>query len=333
MKQLLLLFGLILGTTLFAQEFPYDFEVLTETYTPLDNAVEITGDESWDDPAYALPLGFTFEFMGSSGDQLYISPLTLGGGIGFTNEYISPQDILVLYGSDLIDVGYPTDTNLSKISIQVDGMIGSRIAKVQWEDCGFYNEVSEFGTSSNRFNMQAWFYEGSSDFEIRFGPHSIKANDIVHDDGNPWIGFVDDINLFTEEIAGSWFLQGSITEPSITFIEDVNQIFQPPMLSNNPYEGLVYRFTNQNVSVEENLLKEMNVNVYPNPVEDVLNIQLNALSSNSYMDVLDMSGRILHSQKLYNLNTRLDCSDWSSGIYFVKINSGAEVRTVKFVKK
>jgi PKD repeat protein len=80
--------------------------------------------------------------------------------------------------------------------------------------------------------------------------------------------------------------------------------------------------------------KEMGLrdfSLYPNPAKNQFTIQLNALSKNMTIEILDLSGRIVQHEKInsggiiFSINTQ----DLSNGIYFVRVNADG----VKIVKK
>jgi uncharacterized repeat protein (TIGR01451 family) len=70
------------------------------------------------------------------------------------------------------------------------------------------------------------------------------------------------------------------------------------------------------------------VNVYPNPVRDILYLESD--ENWSKVEIFDISGRILRSGSLYNLT--IDVSGLDSGTYFVRLKDGERVGVVKFVK-
>ena len=96
--------------------------------------------------------------------------------------------------------------------------------------------------------------------------------------------------------------------------------------------SLVIDGVTESLSVPKNEFKS--ISIYPNPVENNLNIQLTS-NENSKIDlyIYDIQGRIVKKQEFkdnsYILNTRLDVSSFASGIYFLKINQGAKYYTQK----
>ena len=95
---------------------------------------------------------------------------------------------------------------------------------------------------------------------------------------------------------------------------------------------------NPNVAgLEEN--SEFTVNVYPNPTDGVVSIHLSGWneSENNRIEILDISGRIVHTQKLGTLNNgfiqTLDITSYRAGMYLVKIISGDWSSVHQIIKK
>ena len=76
-----------------------------------------------------------------------------------------------------------------------------------------------------------------------------------------------------------------------------------------------------------------NLNIYPNPIKDILNISAN----NSKIDkvaVFNSIGKRVLAKPINNSNEiKLDVSHLPAGIYFVKVNSIKDVFTIKMIKE
>ncbi|MFI5171218.1 MAG: lamin tail domain-containing protein [Chitinophagales bacterium] len=77
------------------------------------------------------------------------------------------------------------------------------------------------------------------------------------------------------------------------------------------------------------------ISVYPNPVFDILNIQLGEnLSGNSALNIYDLNGReIINETDIDNNLIQVNLDALVSGIYFIKLTTGAEIFTSSFVKE
>ncbi len=78
--------------------------------------------------------------------------------------------------------------------------------------------------------------------------------------------------------------------------------------------------------------------VYPNPVNEVLNLQFdNAQSDNYTISVYNVNGQMVASEKV-NLNTAsaatsINTSAWEPGVYIVSLQAGSTQQLVKVVKQ
>lgn len=76
--------------------------------------------------------------------------------------------------------------------------------------------------------------------------------------------------------------------------------------------------------------------IFPNPVENVLSIDVKAYEGQpEYLEIYDLAGQRIKSYEKTNFsNTTLDVSDFNSGIYFVKVIYTNEVfEMLRFVKQ
>lgn len=79
-------------------------------------------------------------------------------------------------------------------------------------------------------------------------------------------------------------------------------------------------------------------NLYPNPVQNQLVLELDlSQKMDLQIEVLDLTGRIIESEKYLLQNSRnqlsFDTSDWASGMYWVVLKDGNGVNVQKVVKR
>jgi len=72
------------------------------------------------------------------------------------------------------------------------------------------------------------------------------------------------------------------------------------------------------------------LNLFPNPVFDVLNVTLDNAENGREIIISDIQGKIVYSSQISYSSIQLDVTDLESGIYFLNIE-GAEIKA--FVKK
>lgn len=117
--------------------------------------------------------------------------------------------------------------------------------------------------------------------------------------------------------------------------------------NHNDYSGPYpfYRFTNElgTLTLNDSVLttsaitinnnNPQNINSWPNPVGNTLNIKMtNNTSSLSHIKITSLSGQTVISRKIANSNTAIDVSNLPSGVYILElIESGVEYKS-KFIK-
>lgn len=73
------------------------------------------------------------------------------------------------------------------------------------------------------------------------------------------------------------------------------------------------------------------IEIYPNPTNSVVNIQLKSdPSENLIVKILDISGKIM-IQKSFNAATTLDVSDFKKGMYIIVVENNTEIKTEKLI--
>jgi hypothetical protein len=60
-------------------------------------------------------------------------------------------------------------------------------------------------------------------------------------------------------------------------------------------------------------------NIYPNPTNGVITIQLASDVSEASVELFDLNGRMVMKKSLYRMETTLDVSDNKAGIYLIKV--------------
>lgn len=95
--------------------------------------------------------------------------------------------------------------------------------------------------------------------------------------------------------------------------------------------GTVWSFTTgMALSVAEKEISKFSV--YPNPVEKILNIK--ATSDIDKIEIFDLSGKMISDYNSNDiLNSQIDLSELSMGLYLVKISAGGKSQTIKVSKK
>jgi hypothetical protein len=89
----------------------------------------------------------------------------------------------------------------------------------------------------------------------------------------------------------------------------------------------------QFVSLKENNNDDIGVKVYPNPVNDVINIDVNILKGNSSkLQLLNSLGQIVTEEQIKNVKSQIDLSHFPSGVYTLKVFIETNYKTIKIIK-
>ena len=100
------------------------------------------------------------------------------------------------------------------------------------------------------------------------------------------------------------------------------------------YDGYIHKVTLSDLlDIEEAHSHGFAVaTAYPNPGRDVLNIRTGL--QNARLEVYDLNGRLMHSQRITENVTTVDAKDWAEGVYVWKVmDNGKEVEVGKWIKQ
>lgn len=326
MKKITTLLLLLVVCTMNAQ---YELTVLNETYENLEDATSLNNGEIWDDPSFVVPLGFDFQYGSTIINTLFFSDDNVGGIVS-TDDGTNgiPFGVIAPVGQDIIDRGSNTGTSLSPISFVVEGEAGSQIAKIEWNNVGFFEESS----LQDFMNFQLWLYEEDNSIEFRYGSSEINdpANSF-EDLGGVQAGFIllfdQGVNELLED---AYILSGDTQGPELlilTTTEELDDIGDVALIGAVP-DGTVYRFSNEALSVDDVNTNPVDFSVYPNPTNDIFKIESKEVDYK--LEVYNTSG-----QQVMNFDSPRDSyniSNLSEGIYFVKIQSLTGVVTKRLIK-
>ncbi|MCB0464694.1 MAG: T9SS type A sorting domain-containing protein [Aequorivita sp.] len=85
------------------------------------------------------------------------------------------------------------------------------------------------------------------------------------------------------------------------------------------------------LGVDENNLNT--ISLYPNPASSVLNIELPKNMQTGQITVFDILGKEVYSQEFESKdNLGINILNWNSGSYFLKVVSGENTQTERFIK-
>lgn len=218
-------------------------------------------------------------------------------------------------------------------------------ARNTWEvnEKVWINEVKT--TIADSLNVPMYFYEGGQHLTpTPFGEEPTYANallDIQRDPQmyglyNEWFDYIRTLQSGSEPLAlmnfafitnrsaryGSWGVLESMTQ-------DTTLIPAPKYQATIENMAVGSCFT---LSKLDNNLDRY-IKVYPNPFCDYLIIR-NDSNESLYSELIDVNGKIINNFKLNGLESKIQMSDVTTGIYFLKIHAtNGKIQTYKLIKQ
>jgi hypothetical protein len=291
----------------------YTFSVLTGTYANLANTISVNNNTLWDDPEVVMPIGFNFPFFNTTVSNIYLG-VGLGATLSDTVDANYECNFLIAgFEADLIDRGDISGVSQSPISYKVDGIAGSRIFKLEFNNAGFFNEGSLNNTLNDFVNVQFWLYEGSGNIEIHYGPSLITDSNVDYDGDTGAIIGISDF-AFTN----SYFLNGPVASPSLVASIDV--------VDGTPANGTIYKFTKSTTGIRNFSTNEA-VSVYPNPMTNATTLKLKGQPlENGQLVITDALGKTV--KVMANIQTKnilIEKEEMNAGIYFYHLTDNNKI--------
>jgi hypothetical protein len=134
-----------------------------------------------------------------------------------------------------------------------------------------------------------------------------------------WNAASDQLSVADTYDTYQWFYNGMLLQGAITYylISPPNGIYAV-QVTNSYGCTVTSEMITVNVGVEE-IAMEDQLNIYPNPVTDVLNVQWNNTTESANLTIRDLSGRLVLAERVANGNAVLDLSNLSSGNYILEL--------------
>ncbi len=103
--------------------------------------------------------------------------------------------------------------------------------------------------------------------------------------------------------------------------------------TNYAYHGGNRGFTTLSVTLGISENKLLSFEMYPNPVSDVLNIQLPTGTDKAEVGVYDYTGRLVSTKTISSNDSTLDVQNISKGIYIIRVTTNSKIGVQRFIKK
>ena len=91
--------------------------------------------------------------------------------------------------------------------------------------------------------------------------------------------------------------------------------------------------SNSNSSLSVDLVNKLDFEMFPNPSTDNLFIRFSDNEENAMVTFYDYSGKKVYNREVTRSNTKINVSNLSSGVYFVKVISDEKTGLKKFIKQ
>lgn len=347
-KQLISAFviSIIFSYALIGQEIiQYDLSSRTSIYSPLENgALALPAEEQWEPFAttFAVDLGFEFNMLGTPTTGLE-NFITTGILTILDSENVpenTPFPVIITNAFQFENRAEIPGNDPSLIRYETIGEPGEQIFKIEYANAGYLIELEELGTLDLFFNMQVWLYEGSNCIELRYGPNNIEGSeDFILDEAS---GFVTGLVVSTlAQVFGApgrpyaIFPTGDTQNPvEDELVDFMGTLEENPFLDDFPTDGLLFSFCPEGVDPPVNtndLLLDLDWNLYPNPVDQVLTIDFQSLDNGRY-ELLSTDGVLMKTGQINQGQILIDVSGLASGHYITKVTTDEGFAAKRFFK-
>ncbi|MCC6722237.1 MAG: T9SS type A sorting domain-containing protein [Bacteroidia bacterium] len=144
----------------------------------------------------------------------------------------------------------------------------------------------------------------------------------------------DFVKVNTSIITGTTFTD---TKPrnvkTVYIVRAVKKITNPSGIHNQMSIGIIDSVATSNLYVKNEELTG-GISVYPNPANSILNIEIdNSVSNINNIEIYDLKGKILYSNKTDSRNLQIDLTGFSKGMYILKSYNNNYIMHQKFIKE
>ena len=168
-------------------------------------------------------------------------------------------------------------------------------------------ESLEFITSSH--DCQIFFEEDNT---LRFNFQGIELMDSLHNEPESH-GFV----IFRLETSVLLNVGDEIVNFADIYFDN------NPAVRTNEVRSIV----TSSVSIQE--LNKENIQIYPNPAKDIINIIIPSNDEEMLVDVFSVGGQLVKTKQVYRNNIQIPVGDLEKGLYLVRVKTNSKVYTTK----
>ena len=166
--------------------------------------------------------------------------------------------------------------------------------------------------------------DGKNELTLEFKPGQTLADLVVEGDNIKWYST-------KTALTGKMAKSNETTLPFTTILADGITYYASQTINDiESKERLaVTAKLNGNLSSPDFVLP--NFRFYPNPIQHVLSVDNS--SNIDKIEIISISGKSILEKKINNTHSEIDLFNVASGIYFLKVNSEGQTKTIKIVKK
>lgn len=135
-------------------------------------------------------------------------------------------------------------------------------------------------------------------------------------------------------------MKGNIYSLSILFAVSVSSIC---LAQSQNHEYIIEELYNRSEGLEintyalypdNNIKSELSVVLYPNPVDDILNVNIKALKGDKVLyNLMDMSGKLISVKEEKNSTFKINMVNLLSGVYILVLQDEASKKSYKIIKR
>ncbi|MFC4475915.1 T9SS type A sorting domain-containing protein [Flavobacterium chungangensis] len=267
-------------------------------------------------------------------------------GGGFEKYQNLTQDGLIRLNSDgtkdtSLDIGTGFSSDIYSIILQNDGkiLIGGAFESYKGISQKKLIRLNTDGSKDNSFDVGLTFQDCiiyssvlQNDGKIIVGSYSYNDQKLTE---NNLVRLNSDGSKDNDFLIGVVFFNNNKTSSYVkTILQSNNELiiggdFTAYQGNNQSAYLIGLNSTKFNLSNEDFIKENKFFSVWPNPVKNTLNI--NSLNESNYsVKIYDLLGRLIYTKE--NVNTSIDVSSFTSGLYLIKIKAENGEASQKFIK-
>jgi hypothetical protein len=148
-------------------------------------------------------------------------------------------------------------------------------------------------------------------------------------------GFVESYDLANDSLlTGAYLLNGLPIAASLRYYDPIDTSAMPPMVASIPQSGRGFRYALLNTAAGKPLVAG-DIQLFPNPAQESLTLQLPADVRALTAQVLTLSGQVLSETRLTDSATpAISLQNIAAGMYLLRISTAdGAAQTLRFVKQ